>query len=182
MPLESEWLMMQGRLFSWWTSSWTWTCWVPPPSSSSGSDLIILTFKLQALYETWSPSEDKVSSSVSVKIFWGLTSFLSLFTDILSVLAMTYSDTQPWGTLRYCLLSASLYPSSSPLADTGTWGHEYVCHIAAELGEECSVREGDTLEQLEGANNSAKPDVKLLGTIEDLVRGLAKQCTVLSGP
>lgn len=86
---------------------------------------------------------------------------------------MTYSDTQPRGTLRYRLLSASLRPSSSPLADPGTWGHEYVRHIAAELGEEYTVREGDTLEQPEGANNSA--DVKLPGTIEDL-RGLAKQC------
>ena len=88
---------------------------------------------------------------------------------------MTYSDTQPRGTLRYRLLSASLRPSSSPLADPGTWGHEYVRHIAAELGEEYTVREGDTLEQPEGANNSAEPDVKLPGTIEDL-RGLAKQC------
>jgi 26S proteasome regulatory subunit N1 len=88
---------------------------------------------------------------------------------------MTYSDTQPRGTLRYRLLSASLRPSSSPLADPGTWGHEYVRHIAAELGEEYTVREGDSLEQPEGANNPAEPDVKLPGTIEDL-RGLAKQC------
>ena len=88
---------------------------------------------------------------------------------------MTYSDTQPRGTLRYRLLSASLRPSNSPLADPGTWGHEYVRHIAAELGEEYTVREGDTLEQPEGTNNSAEPNVKLPGTIEDL-RGLAKQC------
>ena len=88
---------------------------------------------------------------------------------------MTYSDTQPRGTLRYRLLSASLRPSDSPLADPGTWGHEYVRHIAAELGEEFTVREGNTLEQLEGANKLAEPDVKLPGTIEDL-RGLAKQC------
>ena len=64
---------------------------------------------------------------------------------------MTYSDTQPRGTLHYRLLSASLCPPSSPLADPGTWGHEYVRHIAAELGEEYTVREDDTLEQLEGA-------------------------------
>ena len=90
---------------------------------------------------------------------------------------MTYSDTQPRGTLRYRLLSASLRPSSSPLADPGTWGHEYVRHIAAELGEEYTVREDDTLEQLEGAtwNDSTEPDIKVPGTIEDL-RGLAKQC------
>ncbi|KAF8801079.1 26S proteasome regulatory complex, non-ATPase subcomplex, Rpn1 subunit [Phlegmacium glaucopus] len=113
---------------------------------------------LQALYETWPPSEDK-----------------SLFADILSVLAMTYSDTQPRGTLRYRLLSASLRPSNSPLADPGTWGHEYVRHIAAELGEEFTVREGEILGQPEGADQLAEPDVKLPGTIEDL-RELAKQC------
>ena len=71
-------------------------------------------------------------------------------------------------------------PTSSPwwcslLADPGTWGHENFRHIAAELNEEYTVREGDTLEQPEGANNSAESDVKLPGTVEDL-RGLAKQC------
>ena len=91
------------------------------------------------------------------------------------MLAMTYSDTQPRGTLHYCLLSASLHPSSSPLADPGTWGHEYVHHIAAELGKEYTVWEGDTLEQLEGANDLTEPDIKVPGTIEDL-HGLAKQC------
>jgi 26S proteasome regulatory subunit N1 len=97
---------------------------------------------------------------------------------------MTYSDTQPQGTLRYRLLSTSLRPSSSPLADPGAWGHEYVCHIAAELGEDYTVWEGDTLEQPEGANNSAKPDVKLPGTIEDLCGLASLQAVrkVLSGP
>ncbi|KAJ7914675.1 hypothetical protein B0H13DRAFT_2325120 [Mycena leptocephala] len=37
----------------------------------------------------------------------------SLFADILSVLAMTYSDTQLHGTLCYHLLSASLRPAGS---------------------------------------------------------------------
>ncbi|KAJ6631146.1 armadillo-type protein [Mycena sp. CBHHK59/15] len=104
---------------------------------------------LQVLYETWSASEDK-----------------SLFADILSVLAMTYSDTQPRGTLRYRLLSASLRPAGSPLADPGTWGHEYVRHLAAELGDEYTFREQD---------DEAPAEVKLIGTIEDL-RALAKEC------
>jgi 26S proteasome regulatory subunit N1 len=63
---------------------------------------------------------------------------------------MTYSDTQPRGTLRYRLLSASLVPASSPLSEPGSWGHEYVRHLAAELGEEYSSRVedgGDTLEE-----------------------------------
>ncbi|EGO03572.1 hypothetical protein SERLA73DRAFT_83636 [Serpula lacrymans var. lacrymans S7.3] len=93
---------------------------------------------LQTLYDTWSASEDK-----------------SLFADILSVLAMTYSDTQPRGTLRYRLFSASMRPPSSPLSEPGSWGHEYVRHLAAELGEEYPI--------------------KMPGTIDDL-KGLAAQC------
>ncbi|GBE87336.1 26S proteasome regulatory subunit rpn-1 [Sparassis crispa] len=113
--------------------------------------------ELQKLYETWLPSENK-----------------SLFADILSVLAMTYSDTQPRGTLRYRLLSASLRPPSSPLADPGSWGHEYVRHLAAELGDEYRSR---TLEEEE-----EKPDVdketakvEIVGTVNDLY-ALAMEC------
>lgn len=76
--------------------------------------------ELQKLYETWPASDDK-----------------SLFAEILSVLAMTYSDTQPRGTLKYRLLSDSI--SSKP-SDPGSWGHEYVRHIAAELGTEYETR------------------------------------------
>ena len=47
--------------------------------------------------------------------------------------------------------------------DPGIWDHEYVCHISAELGEEYTVREGDTLEQPEGANDSAEQNVKVPG-------------------
>ncbi|KAJ7136028.1 armadillo-type protein [Mycena epipterygia] len=118
---------------------------------------------LQALYETWPASEDK-----------------SLFADILSVLAMTYSDTQPRGTLRYRLLSASLRPAGSPLADPGTWGHEYVRHLAAELGDEYTFREegGDLPTSAPEAGKEEKPEeVKLVGTIEDL-RALGKECAV----
>ena len=54
---------------------------------------------------------------------------------------MTYSDTEPRGTLRYRLLAASMRPPTSSLADPGDWGHEYVRHLAAELGEEYNLRE-----------------------------------------
>ena len=57
-----------------------------------------------------------------------------LFADILSVLAMTYSDTEPRGTLRYRLLSTSK-------SDPGLWGHEYIRHLAAELGSEYTIRQ-----------------------------------------
>ncbi|KAG5635729.1 hypothetical protein H0H81_010267 [Sphagnurus paluster] len=118
---------------------------------------------LQALYETWPISEEK-----------------SLFADILSVLAMTYSDTQPRGTLRYRLLSASLRPADSPLADPGTWGHEYVRHLAAELGDEYTIREQEDVNaEVPATEDSAEkvPEVKLPGTVEDL-RALGKQCAV----
>ncbi|KZS97248.1 26S proteasome regulatory complex, non-ATPase subcomplex, Rpn1 subunit [Sistotremastrum niveocremeum HHB9708] len=72
---------------------------------------------LQKLYETWEPSDDQ-----------------SLFADILSVLAMTYSDTEPRGTLKYRLLSTTR-------TDPGLWGHEYIRHLASELGSEFTVRQ-----------------------------------------
>jgi len=87
---------------------------------------------------------------------------------------MTYSDTQPRGTLKYRLLSDALRPTDSPLVDPGSWGHEYVRHVAAELGEEYTIREeGD----LDGADKSDTPKVDILGTIEDL-RKLANQCAI----
>ncbi|CAK5272385.1 unnamed protein product [Mycena citricolor] len=109
---------------------------------------------LQALYETWPVSENK-----------------SLFADILSVLAMTYSDTQPRGTLRYRLLASSMRPAGAPLADPGSWGHEYVRHLAAELGEEYNIREQEDASEV----SADKPQP--IGTIEEL-RSLAKECSV----
>ncbi|KAF9255501.1 26S proteasome regulatory complex, non-ATPase subcomplex, Rpn1 subunit [Marasmius fiardii PR-910] len=120
---------------------------------------------LQGLYETWPVSDDK-----------------SLFADILSVLAMTYSDTEPRGTLRYRLLSASMRPSDSPLADPGNWGHEYVRHLAAELGEEFEYREEHDGEEEPSPSTTTTTEpgkekvTKLPGTIQDL-RDLAKQCS-----
>ncbi|CCM04738.1 uncharacterized protein FIBRA_06926 [Fibroporia radiculosa] len=129
---------------------------------------------LQTLYEAWPPSDDK-----------------SLFADILSVLAMTYSDSEPRGTLRYRLLSASLRPESSPLTDPGLWGHEYVRHLAAELGEEYSARtlgedvevEEQTEANLDGEDKEKEGDQKEVkkkpavvpGTTDEL-RSLAMEC------
>ncbi|TDL24638.1 26S proteasome regulatory complex, non-ATPase subcomplex, Rpn1 subunit [Rickenella mellea] len=76
---------------------------------------------MQALYDAWSSSDDK-----------------SLFADILSVLAMTYSDTEPRGTLRYRLLASSMSPTPT---EPGSWGHEYIRHLAAELGSEYTIRQ-----------------------------------------
>lgn len=49
---------------------------------------------------------------------------------------MTYSDTGKRETLSYRLVSGS---TEAP----GLWGHEYVRHLAAELGEEYNSRIGD---------------------------------------
>lgn len=67
----------------------------------------------------------------------------SLFADILSVLAMTYSDTEPRGTLRYRLLSTSM---SKNATEPGSWGHEYIRHLAAELGTEYTIRQEEKQE------------------------------------
>ena len=82
---------------------------------------------------------------------------------------MTYSDTQPRGTLRYRLLSASLSPSKQ-LSEPGSWGHEYVRHLAAELGEEYSLREFD-----EEGEEKASDENQVSGTLGDL-RTLAIEC------
>ncbi|KAG9311635.1 26S proteasome regulatory complex non-ATPase subcomplex Rpn1 subunit [Chiua virens] len=120
--------------------------------------------ELQKLFDTWSPSEDK-----------------SLFADILSVLAMTYSDTQPRGTLRYRLLSASLLPPASTIPEPGSWGHEYVRHLAAELGEEYTIRqEGEEVVSPPSpgpdTGETIQPEpVKIPGTLDDL-RALGLEC------
>ena len=50
---------------------------------------------------------------------------------------MTYSDTQPRGTLTYRLLSQE---ASSTPSDPGLWGHEYIRHLSSELGSEYAIR------------------------------------------
>ncbi|KAJ7755237.1 hypothetical protein B0H16DRAFT_1722445 [Mycena metata] len=77
---------------------------------------------------------------------------------------MTYSDTQPRGTLCYWLLSASLRPAV-PLADPGTWGPR----IQADAPTPAAAPEA-------GKEDVPVPpaEVKIIGTIEDLC-ALAKE-------
>ena len=118
----------------------------------------------------------------------GLNRLQALFADILSVLAMTYSDTQPRGTLRYRLLSASLLPSTQHISEPGLWGHEYVRHIAAELGEEYRFRElgeeevlpeppAETEGEKKPEEKAEEPKAKQepIGTMDEL-RALAMEC------
>lgn len=48
---------------------------------------------------------------------------------------MTYSDEDRRDTLKYRLLS--------PSKDLGSWGHEYMRHLALEIGEEFQSRLND---------------------------------------
>lgn len=62
------------------------------------------------LYDEWSAGDDKNSLA-----------------DVLSVIGMTFSDEDRQDTLKYRLLA--------PTQDVGSWGHEYVRHLALEIGE-----------------------------------------------
>ncbi|GAP86360.1 putative 26S proteasome regulatory subunit rpn-1 [Rosellinia necatrix] len=72
---------------------------------------------LTKLYEEWPESENKASLA-----------------DVLSVIAMTFSDEGRQDTLKYRLLS--------PSQDIGSWGHEYTRHLALEIGEVYQKRVG----------------------------------------
>jgi len=77
---------------------------------------------LTELYEKWPASADKNSLA-----------------DVLSVLGMTHGKEDQLETLKYRLLA--------PSEDLGSWGHEYVRHLALEIGKEYQTRvaeDGDT--------------------------------------
>jgi 26S proteasome regulatory subunit N1 len=78
--------------------------------------------KLCASYESWPKGEEKDSLA-----------------DTLSVLGMTYSDDEDRrDTLKYRLLA--------PGTDIGSWGHEYMRHLALEIGQEYQKRLDDDKE------------------------------------
>ncbi|KAK3379955.1 armadillo-type protein [Lasiosphaeria ovina] len=62
------------------------------------------------LHDDWPSSDDRTSLA-----------------DVLSVIGMTFSDEDRQDTLKYRLLA--------PTQDIGSWGHEYVRHLALEIGE-----------------------------------------------
>lgn len=65
---------------------------------------------LCALYDKWNDKALKASLA-----------------EVLSVLAMTYSDNDKHDSLRYALLSGA--------KNIESWGHEYIRHLALEIGE-----------------------------------------------
>ncbi|KAF2199897.1 26S proteasome regulatory complex, non-ATPase subcomplex, Rpn1 subunit [Delitschia confertaspora ATCC 74209] len=74
--------------------------------------------KLEKAYESWPAGDDKKS-----------------FADMLSVLGMTYSDEDRLDCLKYRL--------QAPSTDLGSWGHEYMRHLALEIGREFQNRLND---------------------------------------
>lgn len=76
---------------------------------------------LAALYEKWPAGSDRDSLA-----------------DMLSVLGMTYGNEEKLETLKYRLLSKS--------DDLGSWGHEYIRHLALEIGQEYQNRLTDERE------------------------------------
>ena len=76
---------------------------------------------LTELYETWPAGNDKDSLA-----------------DVLSVLGMTHGDEEKFETLKYRLLA--------PSGDLGSWGHEYMRHLALEIGQDYQRRMTDDVE------------------------------------
>ncbi|RMZ72478.1 26s proteasome regulatory subunit rpn-1 [Pyrenophora seminiperda CCB06] len=70
---------------------------------------------LEKAYASWPAGENKKSLA-----------------DIMSVLGMTYSDEGRRDCLKYRL--------EAPSTDLGSWGHEYMRHLALEIGTEYSNR------------------------------------------
>ncbi|KAL5362378.1 hypothetical protein BJX96DRAFT_166620 [Aspergillus floccosus] len=63
---------------------------------------------------------------------WAAGSVKDSLADMLSVLGMTYGDEEKLETLKYRLLTKS--------DDLGSWGHEYIRHLALEIGQEYQNR------------------------------------------
>ncbi|KAJ4301609.1 proteasome regulatory particle base subunit [Kalmusia sp. IMI 367209] len=70
---------------------------------------------LEKAYDSWPTGDNKNS-----------------FADMLSVLGMTYSDEDRLDCLKYRL--------QAPSSDLGSWGHEYMRHLALEIGREFQKR------------------------------------------
>ena len=125
---------------------------VPKPLKFLRPHFAELALLQEAMPEESNSLLDKVASAVGLASEQSTASNKSLFADILSVLAMTYSDSGKRETLSYRLKGRSE-------EDPGCWGHEYVrsvCrslyrvrpltarpnrHLASELGEEYLARQ-----------------------------------------
>ncbi|KAF1348988.1 26S proteasome non-ATPase-like protein regulatory subunit 2 [Delphinella strobiligena] len=74
--------------------------------------------KLETIYESWPAGEDRNSLA-----------------DTMSVLGMVSGHEDRLDTLKYRLLA--------PSEDLGSWGHEYMRHLALEIGQDFQTRMND---------------------------------------
>lgn len=86
---------------------------------------------------------------------WSDKNLKSLIADVLSVLAMTYSEENKYDSLRFRLLSDA--------TNIESWGHEYVRHLALEIGEV-----HDEQVEKEAVSNSSDNDTLTTGSTDEL--------------
>ena len=88
---------------------------------------------LEKAYDSWTDGEDKVCSyKQETQSELCSDIYKASLADILSVVGMTSADEERLDTLKYRLLS--------PSKDIGSWGHEYMRHLALEIGLEFQNR------------------------------------------
>ena len=98
---------------------------------------------LTKLYEDWTAGTDKViRSRHRDRYIVGVNKcYQDSLADVLSVLGMTHGDEEKLETLKYRLLA--------PSEDLGSWGHEYIRHLALEIGQDYQRRMTDDVEAQE---------------------------------
>ncbi|KAJ3356380.1 proteasome regulatory particle base subunit [Entophlyctis luteolus] len=96
-------------------------------------------YDLQAVHAAWHEGENKARPTLLIKAKIRLSLNVSrqqkFLADIISVLAMSYDDGKR-ESLKYRFLGAS--------ESVGSWGHEYVRHLASELIVEYNARAEDS--------------------------------------
>lgn len=83
----------------------------------------------------------------------------SSIADMLSVLAMTYSDNGKHDSLRFRLLS--------DIQDIQSWGHEYIRHLTLEIGEVYSNQLENTVSDEDSTKIDEKISDEMKNKIED---------------
>lgn len=90
---------------------------------------------LTKCYESWPSGKEKVWKHGPTSDFRANDTSQNALADVLSVLGMTQGDEERLETLKYRLLA--------PSEDLGAWGHEYVRHLALEIGQDYQKRMTD---------------------------------------
>lgn len=104
---------------------------------------------------------------------WIDSSLKSSLADILSVLAMTFFDNGKYDSLKFRLLSNNF-------DDIQNWGHEYIRHLALEIGEVYQIQlestvNNDTDNNDNDNNNNSKNNTTVNTTISSETQYIANQ-------